>query len=302
MITGRLDAIEWVRVLAACGVVWFHIAGGPYKEIGHAGLICFILISVVFQAASAQKNTAIPYLLKRLRRIIPPWLFWFALYGLYNLLKGVEFFPSSDGFVANILTGPWIGLWFFPFILLLAPLVYALSQFTTGLPRVVNAAGFQLIGIVMMMQSVKSNGDWMNEAPWIQWIHALPALPLGLALHAVLSTSGITKIVSVIVFLIVFEFVCISLLNDHPGFAISYGLAVLAVTAGFSFPFRLMPAITYLGSLCMGVYVVHSAVIAAIKILPGMESQPWTILIATLMISFFSVHLLRKDRQMVKFC
>jgi len=297
-----LDAIEWVRVAAACGVVWFHVAGGPGKQLGYAGLICFILIAVVFQAAGAEKDAFAAYFWKKSIRIIPPWLFWFGFYGLFNAARGKALFPYSTGLAANVLTGPWIGLWFLPFILLTSGVVYGLARATACFKPLALAAGSLAIGMVALGVLPHAPGLWptMNHPPWSQWIHALPALPIGLGVHGVMKTTGATRLIAMMVLLTVVETVCIDLWDSSSGVAILYGVAVLVVGVGYLIPSRLPCAVTRFGGLCLGVYLVHSCVMSGLKIFPVAREAPWLLFAATVVLSFSLTSLMRRNRWFVK--
>ena len=296
----KLDAIEWIRIAAVCGVVWFHIKDGPFKQIGYAGLIVFILISVVFQAAGAEKDLFAKYIRKKSARIIPPWIFWFGFYGLLNSAKGKELFPYSKGVVANVLTGPWVGLWFLPFIFMMSVMVFALAKMSADWNPLGRAAVYLAIGLAMLLDMHYVPKPWLAHAPWGQWMHALPALPIGMGLHGVLKTAGRTRASAMVVFLIMVEIVCITLRNSDPGVAIPYGVAVLVVSAGYLIPSRLPPAVTRLGGLCMGVYLVHSFIMSMLKTLLMAGSAPWSLFAVTVVLSLILVALMRGNRWLAK--
>lgn len=297
---GRLDAIEWVRVAAASGVVWFHITGGPFKEIGYAGLICFILISVVFQAAGSEKDGFAEYLKKKAIRIVPPWLFWFGFYGLFNLAKGKELFPYSEGITANILTGTWVGLWYLPFILIASPVVFALARVTAGWNAHGQAAAFLCLGVTMQVLLPQANGSGKGWVPWGQWLHALPAIPIGLGLFGVLRTKVDNRWVVTCVYLAVVEAVCLALMHTNRNIAIPYGVAVAVVSVGFLIPSRLPHPMTRLGELCLGVYLVHSAIISVLKNLSTLMDDPWVLFAAGVVLSFMVTSLMRRNRWLAK--
>ena len=296
----RLDAIEWVRVAAASGVVWFHIPGGPFKQIGHAGLICFVLISVFFQAAGATRASFGSYSRKRIWRIVPPWLFWFGFYGLFNLVKGREFFPSSEGLVADLLTGTWIGLWYFPFILILSPVVYGLVKATSGWNPVAAAIGFLGLGILALWSYRFVPGSGVDRSPWLQWAHALPAVPLGLGLHSLTKSEGMKRRLALGLFLLAAEAACLFLWRSQPDLAVSHGLAVLAVSAGLSVRHPLVPWMTNLGHLCLGVYILHPALVTLFKRIAAVESLPWLLFAVVLASSFAAAAVMRGNRHLAR--
>jgi len=298
--TRRFDAIEWVRVAAACGVVWFHIKDGPFKELGHGGLICFVLISVVFQAFGAEKDPFGDYLGKKARRIIPPWLFWLAFYGAFNVVKGKEIFPSSEAIVSGVLSGTWVGLWYFPFILLAAPLVFGLTAATSGIQPLAKAAVFFASGLLILFFSPQFGASWKNLEPWGQWHQALPSIPLGIGMHAVLKTSGNARTVAMLAFVGLAEVVCALMMKIDTATAIPYAAGIPLVALGFLVTSRLPEAVTRLGGLCLGVYVMHSAALSFLKLIPVVGASPFPLFLAAIMASFAATALMRKNRWLAK--
>lgn len=61
----RYGLVEALRSLAACGVIWAHLPEALHKEFGHAGLIAFMLLSVVFQAAESERYSFVQFMGKR---------------------------------------------------------------------------------------------------------------------------------------------------------------------------------------------------------------------------------------------
>lgn len=298
--TRRFDAIEWVRVAAACGVVWYHIKDGPFKALGHGGLVCFVLISVVFLAMGSEKAAFGPYLGKRVERILPPWLFWLAFYGIFNLVKGKEFLPSSESVAAGILSGTWVGLWYLPFILLISPLVFGLAAATAGLHPAARAAGFFLTGIVVLFFSPQVGASWKGLEPWGQWHHALASIPLGLAMHAVLKTSGGTRVILMGTLVIVTEAVCVWMMRIDSATAVPYAVGIPLVGLGFLVPSGLPAAVTKLGGLCLGVYVMHSAVLSFLKLVPVVGNSPLSLWVGAVAVTFAATALMRKNRWLAK--
>lgn len=119
----RNDTIELLRVVAACGVIWFHMETTPFKSVGYSGLVFFLIVSVVFQMGAAERGLWHGFFRRRASRLLVPWAAWFVIYGLLNLVKGKVLFPYSSGIVPDILAGPWIGLWYLPFSFISACLV-----------------------------------------------------------------------------------------------------------------------------------------------------------------------------------
>jgi peptidoglycan/LPS O-acetylase OafA/YrhL len=298
----RLDAIEWLRVLAACGVVWFHLPLGPWKEFGHAGLVAFILISVIFQAKGAEKESFGLYMQKKVGRVIPPWLAWFAIYGLINLLTGKEVFPYSSGIAADLLTGPWVGLWYLPFFMVSSVLVYGLWAVfgkTNPWVEIVICLGFGM-GLLMLLPRIQ--GCFSLGTPWAQWLHASPALPIGMGVHGLLKLPLKARTLAVMGFLTAMTCLMVAFAADYWNLSINYGLAVLLVVPGFLLRARLWDGVTRLGSLCLGVYLIHPVVMSCMKKIPAAGDGALAVFAGTLVFSFAFAACMKKWRVTERFC
>jgi peptidoglycan/LPS O-acetylase OafA/YrhL len=297
---GKLDVIELVRFIAACGVVWFHVPGVPYREYGHAGLVCFILIAIVFQAAGAGREPAGRYFKKRASRILTPWLFWFAFYGLFNLAKGKPLFPHSEGFVAHLLTGPWVGLWFMPFILLASVPVFLLAKLVPKTHAAIPAGAFLAVGLAQFVIIARAQDAMAMVEPWAQWLQAASAIPIGLAIRFALRLRDRQREIGMLAIATAMAALCAAQLGTNHGMAVTYGIATPAVCGGFLCPQGHLPWASRLGALCLGVYMVHAAVISVFRQVPFFAQRPAVLCAAVLAISFAGVFLARKNRLLAK--
>ncbi|MGD7653185.1 MAG: acyltransferase family protein [Verrucomicrobiales bacterium] len=299
----RLDAIEWIRIVAACGVIWFHVPGGGWKDVGQAGLVCFLLITFVFQATGAARDEWGDFLKKRVRRILPPWCFWFAVYGVLNLVKGNEWFPFSSGWAANLFTGPWIGLWYLPFITLCAPLVYGLVGIRRMLNPYAESALFAAAGIGgLLFLSTGPVHGWAGETPWAQWLQAGPSVLIALGMRAVLGLGARVRVAVMAGFVLAQLVACGWIWPASRGVAVSYGLAVPVVAAGLLIPWRLPAKVTAAGGLCLCVYLVHAAVIAVLRMLPALADRPDLVFPLAVVLAFAAAWVMTRLPVLGKFC
>lgn len=130
-------------------------------------------------------------------------------------------------------------------------------------------------------------------APWAQWLHAAPSLPIGLALACALQNlpASIWKVIAFQASLLIS---CILLFPIDSGMAISYGVGSLLVTAGFVFNRRLSRRVGQVSAMCLGVYLVYGAVLSGLKVVPFVTQHnlPWFFCAA--LVSFALVILLRR--------
>ncbi len=118
--------IEFLRILGAAGVVWFHL-GISAQEIGYGGLVLFIALGAYFSIVTSGRLSS-QFFVKRAVRILIPWLFWVFIFGLINIVRGYPAFPKGDSTSAAILIGPSVHLWYLPFALVVAVVSGILGQ------------------------------------------------------------------------------------------------------------------------------------------------------------------------------
>lgn len=299
MVSGmRFSGVDLVRILAACGVIWAHLPAATHKEIAHAGLVAFVVITVVFQVLGSEKRSFSDYMGRRSIRVLVPWAAWFVIYGILNRVKGAEWFPFSEGVLMNILTGPWIGLWYLPFILIIAPLVFGLSRLASRLRNGLRVLVPALSGAVVLWASSLFRNTGAVYVPIDQWIQIAAAIPLGIAIgfSLVVPFQERGKCLLGVVGLVVAT--CFMLFEIDRGMAISFGLAIPGVVMGFRFSPSLHPAIKAAAELCMGVYLIHAIVIGFMKSTPAKGlGTPMQIGIVAI-VSFALVFLFRKNKML----
>lgn len=109
----RDSAVEWLRVAGAAGIVWFH-AGVAGSYWGYAGLVVFLLLSMMFEAGP---NIAKPPSVSRLaKRLLVPWLVWWVVFGALNIIRHLPIIDTSHGLLLDVLASPSIHLWYLPFV------------------------------------------------------------------------------------------------------------------------------------------------------------------------------------------
>ena len=296
---GRYDAVEGVRVLAACGVIWAHLPGAAGKEFGHAGLIAFVLLSVIFQAKGSARYSFGGFIRRRSFRILTPWVAWFLAYACFNRLKGDEWFPDSEGFLANVLTGPWIGLWFLPFIFLVSPLVYRLEWLSRRGNQGIWIGAFGLsASLVLMSAALWPAGSF--GPPFDQWIQVAAAVPFGLAFGKALGVRHPIRSTWLVSLAVAGLAACGLVRDESPSLATSYAVALALVTIGFTWTLRVPSWFVMLGSLCLGVYLVHPFFISAIGRLAPVREAVWIYFPAVAAASFVAVACMRRNRLLAR--
>ncbi len=250
MTSTRNQSIELIRIAAAFGIVLFH-SGASGAEFGYAGLIAFTMLATYFGGSNGKLG----------RRLLVPWAFWSVFYIGWRMLADGTPLVEGLGPIASLLYGTH--LWFLPFICVA---ILASRQLKTGIRPAI-------CGVVALAFCLAA--PWWSEAvlstqpPIAQWIHALPAALLGVAI-----TSRAGRIIA-----------SASLLAcafwNVAGITIPYvlgGIAVLLATGLSTTRWK----VEGVSSCMLGVYLVH---IAALGIMNRIL-EPQTI--ATAMAAFIA--------------
>lgn len=290
----RNGTIEFLRVVAACAVIWFHFENAPYRRAAYAGLVYFLIISVVFQKGPTERMDWLGYLKKRGTRLLIPWIAWFAFYGLTNIVIGKRLFPASSGILADALTGPWIGLWYLPFSFVSAVGVYALQRGLGPANHRFRFIFYFSISLISLIAVSMIRASFTLATPWSQWLQATPSIPIGLALtyaseerqRSVLHHLALLQLAIIITCAWVYPF--------DPGMALSYGIGSSFVSLGLFHQSTPFPPVAKLAPLCLGAYLIHGWVMSSFKLIPWVTRHLGAWFILTTVVSFIAAALLKR--------
>lgn len=289
---GRNGTLEVLRIVSAGGVIWFHMETTPYHRVAYAGLVFFLITSVVLTVRSKHAEEPGRYLLRRTRLLLVPWLGWFVIYAVLKMAVGKPVMPPGSGILAGILSGPWIGLWYLPFTLIISAVVVGLrSVLATG------RIGLRLIvwlpvSVCSLVAVAAIRESSILIYPWAQWLQAAPSLPIGLAIGAALAGKIPSKqlmLLAGVLFL-----TCGVIYLKDPGLAVSYSLGYCMVMGAFQFPRPTVPWVCRLSGLCLGVYLIHGAVMSSFKLIPPLSANYVVWFVATVIASFGAVAVMKK--------
>jgi hypothetical protein len=153
----RNGFVDYCRLIAAFGIVWFH-SDAPGYRLAYVGLPFFL----VLLALPSRMGMA-----DRARRLLLPFLIWSAVYALFRAWNAAEQGQALFGWwqPRMFLTGTSIHLWFLPFAFLVALVAPALRASKVTLLLPVLAAG--------LLSAAGETSVW----PWYQWsFGVIPAL------------------------------------------------------------------------------------------------------------------------------
>ncbi|GAA0266813.1 hypothetical protein GCM10009127_02990 [Alteraurantiacibacter aestuarii] len=276
----RNQNVELLRIAAAFGIVQFH-AGAPGAEVGYAGLIVFVAMSCLFEASSGDRKSGAGTLAQKL---LVPWAFWLVIYGVLNLVvKGRALDPDLPPLNA-VLMGTGAHLWFLPFIFTVLVLVGSIK-------RAISARTMLLASVLLALVSLATVPWWrsaMNgfDAPVPQWIHAMPAVFIGLALGSAMA-AGRTRPT----YLVLALALLLSALWQVPGVSTVYLVGGGSLIAALVLP-QLRLNVRPISDCMYGVYLVHLLALAVFNRILG-EHQLLTVC-ATFLASLAGVWFARK--------
>jgi len=289
----RNGGIEIARFVGGLGIVWFH-SGAPGATIGYAGLPMFTLLLVAFAWRSGEKRTLGEYATDRFKRLVAPWLFWSVVYGALKIADGI----SNDFRIGNefewwmLLTGPALHLWFLPFAFVACIFAAAISVLVAkSSPALV-----LVIGLPALLAAVVGCSLWITlsrpPTPVAQWLFVLPSCLAGMCISQVkpgqYCWAAAVIFAAIVPSLVLAEFGIRSLFIAHVvGVSLASLLWVLRITC--------TNWMLILGSLSLGIYLVHPIIGVALERLALLPPQSFTSAIAQCLVSAVFVWLLQRS-------
>lgn len=250
---------EFLRFVACLGVVDFHVRQSSFS---YNGLVVFIFLSGFFLKAPKSSKDIGLFCFDRFRRILLPWVFWFVIYLCYNIVSQKPLFPWSDNGLQCLLVGPWIGLWYLPFIYIFSIVGLVLTLFLGHLHRTAKLFAFTLLPTTAIWITTEFLDR--QDAPFSQWQFAIPILFAAIALknHSNKERISHWELSTLVLFGAIYAFV-----SPSKGLALTT-LSVMVVTwISVKIPIQFPSKLTYLGSLSFTIYLVHGVVIGAFRFL-----------------------------------
>ena len=281
----RNQAVELLRVVAAFGIIAFH-ANAPFHDVAYSGLVVFLALSPLMDAQYNWDRRRSPNQLAK--TFLLPWAFWMVVYGAIKIALHKPVLVAGNP-VAGILYGTSAHLWFLPFMCI----ILIVSNLMKGHCRPVwivwlcsITAALLLFG-VMFWRPISLT--WPLPLP--QWIHALPAVLIGLAIglrHRVgqLALPALAVVAAALAFAVWMLI---------PGISIPYGLGFALVILAITIPANKWPGWLYIqpvSECMMGVYLVHIIFLYIFDKLTG-SANYLTVLLAFIF-SFLSVWCARR--------
>lgn len=247
----RLD-IELTRVISAFGIVWFHSGVDLGRDIAYAGLVYFVIISSYF-ATTSKKEHHMP---ERVLRLLVPCFIWSVIYASFKIIRGVPVFPENYSAINMLLATPSIHLWYLPF------LFFGIIAIDTAKKYFSNNVIGVVAGVTTLLL-VTTAPEWRSMnfiSPWGQYLHALPALLIGVFFGGYGKISGVLR--TVITFGIFFA-ISVMTLKGMSGFGITYLFGIIPCLVLFKKDsiIKKSKVIAPLSMATFGVYLIHVLVL-----------------------------------------
>ena len=247
--------IEILRILSAFGIVWFHTGRDTYS-VGNGGLVVFLVLSTYF--AASRTGDIRPWkaaLLDRARRLLAPWAFWMVVFGIRNeYFVNRHVIETDRGWINGLLAGTSIHLWYLPYIFIVL-LLLDLVATRWNKRRAAWASG--LLAAIGLAFSLHWR-PWVEQYgyPTIQYLHAFPAVLLGIFLAGAWDLGLVWMVVILSAVLGAADY---ALWKNVRGVGTTYLAGIAVVSVVVLFPLRLprWRSIELISGCAFGIYLCH---------------------------------------------
>ncbi len=208
--------VELIRILSCFGIVWFHSMVSGH-DVAYSGLVVFLILTAYFAMVSSQPKK----LSERLSRLLVPYLIWFIIFILFNIVRGEDAFTSDYNWISIALTSPAIHLWYLPFAFICLVSIDFIKKYISSETMGI----FSVVMGCMLLLSSPIWREWKVNPPLSQYLHALPAIFFGVFFGSFsLSSSKIKNIL--ITFMAISN--AIVLTFGLQGISITYPIGILS--------------------------------------------------------------------------
>ncbi len=269
----RIVSIDFLRILAAVGIVWFHTPGIRHRQIGYAGLPIFLLIFYSLIARRDPVGTTYSFIRVRARRLLRPWLFWSLVYGLCELGRAIYKTDFGELYTMTVqkllLCGPTIHLWYLPFAFVSGCLCYQLSRWLSHCDARVVAWVAVLIGLATLVTCEFVGTCNYLASPWPQWIFAAAIIPLGFGIGKCLTIPCLRTqrryLASICA--IVLAVCALLYVQNLVALSLPYGIAIAAVCLAYSCSGSENSFVATVAPLTFGIYLLHPLVAYGLRLI-----------------------------------
>lgn len=295
---GKIANIERLRILAAFGIVWFHTMNAPFRSVGYAGLPIFLLIFISLIVRYSDSHDFIGFVKRRASRLLLPWLFWSAIYGLCILGNNILTDKSVlNVFVTNnLLIGTSIHLWYLPYAFGIALCLYFINKFISKISGlIVVLITLFLSAVTLYISSIVMSYNLVVPLP--QWLFGLASLPLGIAIgRCSYLTNTKTGIMLLMMIVFITLIACLLLMRmDYPYLVLPYGIGTTLVCIAYLWHGQYGRFTAGMASLTYGIYLIHPLVGYFVKFIDVFRQFTYLSIIGTFFISALLIFVMKKS-------
>jgi surface polysaccharide O-acyltransferase-like enzyme len=255
---GYRRSVDLARFLAAFGIVWDH-ARAPYADIGYTALGLFLVLTSYLAMGSFERSDGKAFWWARAQRIALPWLVWCAFYRVVYEVVTKEPHGLLDE-PWSLLIGPFIHLWFLPFVMVWLVVIPTISRYIDRVERLYIASALLVIlSIPLGLLHAKMDPlGWFYDIgefplPFPQWFFSLKLFLFGAILAAgkrlgvVWPVFAAAAMVSAVLYFRVPEFASVQMILVAVIFE-----AIWRINIKGTWP-------TWLAGFAFGIYLLHPA-------------------------------------------
>lgn len=290
------NAIDFLRIFSAFAIVWYHL-NAYGSDFFYCGIICFLEIAAYFIYVKLPSNN---FILKRVDRLLLPWLFWSVIYGFLNVFKGDHFWGKSRTVIDFVFTGTYIHLWYLPFLFVCS---IALIPFIPVLKKHSKSISFQICFIIssalLLFISFQLRASFPIAEPWAEWVHAIPAIFIGIAISQINNAEfkSIKKLLLSSCLLLAVATISIYIIsNKQYSLGIPYLVGTVLTLTCFNIKIKSILFVRRLSDLTMGVYLIHLLVLSFVHKFIGAIVYPGIIAVIGFILSISIIFMLKNIR------
>lgn len=243
--------IEFFRIIAAFGVVWFHAELDVWRSIAYGGLIYFVILSSYFSMVSSRQYT----LFDRVRRIIFPYFFWFIFYLLLLFFANKSINPKNLPLTSYMITSPSVHLWFLPFVFIVLCFIDVVKKVMNNHHKSIVCISSALFSVILIVASPIWRA-YSLPVPLAQYVHVAAAVFIGVFLSC---SRGVSKSLVLSLILILISSMLWMIYLNQPAIGVSYlvGFMPCILLLAKESLFGKSSLILFIASMSFGVYLVH---------------------------------------------
>lgn len=297
----RRAGVEYARLLACVGVVWYH-AEAPGQWFTPSAMIVLTIASIAFAARVKPGGTMAVRVRERVVRLGMPWVFWWLAYAAAKVAQGVamggeDLAPIGWFEPWMLLAGPAppaLHLWWLPFGLSAAALTTVLAYKGLVRPSPTLWGVYTGLAFATVVPSALLFQGAAGVSVLEQWLYTLPAVPAGLAIACIaIDKRGAAAMVAVTTGLLVAGYGLAWALGVSLPFW-SYTATALVLTLLWTPRASAPRVIAKLGAMAYGVYLIHMFFVSGIKEVGLLDEGSHALAAASLVLSFVATALMLK--------